>query len=76
MHMDDSDKRARLARQTNPFLTMKQAAFHLGLSLRSFQRLQAAGTGPRGRRHGRSWRFHIDDIEAWSRDSGTGGEHD
>ena len=50
--MDDSDKRARVARQTNPFLTMKQAAFHLGLSLRSFQRLQAAGTGPRGRRHG------------------------
>jgi len=74
--MSENDRRARAARGSSPFLTMKQTAFHLGLSLRSLQRLNAAGKGPRARRHGGSWRFHIEDIEAWSLAGGVGGAHD
>jgi len=28
--------------------------------------MRQAGTGPRCRLHGRTWRYHIDDIECWS----------
>lgn len=64
--MDDTARRAQAARETCPFLTAKQAAFHLGLSPSALKAMRAAGTGPRCRRHGRTWRYHIDDLEAWS----------
>ena len=63
--MDDIARRAQ-ARLTCPFLTAKQAAFHLGLSCSTLKALRAAGKGPRCRRHGRTWRYHVDDLEAWS----------
>lgn len=65
--MDDTARRAQAARDTCPFLTAKQTAFHLGLGYSTLKAMRAAGTGPRCRRHGRTWRYHIDDIEAWSR---------
>jgi hypothetical protein len=33
--------------------------------------MRAAATGPVFRRHSRYVRYHIDDLEAWSRESGA-----
>lgn len=64
--MDDVAVRAQAARETCPFLTAKQAAFHLGLSYWTLKRYRQVGAGPKCRRHGRTWRYHIEDIAAWS----------
>lgn len=73
--MNDTARRAQAARETCPFLTAKQAAFHLGLSCSTLKAMRAAGHGPRCRLHGRTWRYHIDDLEAWSQARARGGEH-
>lgn len=73
--MDDTAERARAARETCPFLTAKQAAFHLGLAYSTLKTMRARGTGPACRLHGRTWRYHIDDIEAWSNARRRGGAH-
>jgi len=73
--MDDTARRAQAARETCPFLTAKQAAFHLGLSPSTLKAMRAAGKGPRCRLHGRAWRYHIDDLEAWSMAHAKGGAH-
>jgi hypothetical protein len=68
--MDEDDiARAARARKGSPFLSTEQAAFYLGLSARKLQLLRAAGNGPRFRRHCRYVRYHIDDLDLWSRDS-------
>jgi hypothetical protein len=74
--MDDTALRAQFARKTCPFLTAKQAAFHLGLAYSTLKRLRRTGGGPRCRLHGRTWRYHIDDIERWSVGRTRGGDHD
>lgn len=71
--MDDTARRAQAARETCPFLTAKQAAFHLNLAYSTLKALRARGQGPLCRRHGRTWRYHIDDIEAWSNARSRGG---
>lgn len=73
--MDDMATRAQAARVTCPFLTAKQAAFHLGLTTSTLKRLRQIGCGPRCRRHGRTWRYHIDDIQTWSMARARGGDH-
>ncbi|MFS0771200.1 helix-turn-helix transcriptional regulator [Sphingomonas sp. 1P08PE] len=73
---NDTAARAQAARQTCPYLTAKQAAFHLGIAYSTLRALRAAGRGPLCRRHGRTWRYHIDDIEAWSAARASGGGHD
>ena len=65
--MDDEIARAQRARKGSPFLNTEQAAFYLGLSARKLQQMRAAGTGPCFRRHSRYVRYHIDDLDAWSR---------
>jgi excisionase family DNA binding protein len=72
--MDDVAERAKAARETCPFLTAKQAAFHLGLAYSTLKALRAQGRGPACRKHGRTWRYHIDDIEAWSNARRRGGD--
>lgn len=72
--MSDLAIRAHAARTTNPFLTAKQAAFHLGLAYSTLKAMRASGRGPKCRLHGRTWRYHIDDIETWS-SSRTAGAH-
>ncbi len=72
---DDTADRARAARATNPFLTTKQAAFHLGLAYSTLKAMRAKGKGPRCRLHGRTWRYHIDDIDAWSNARVKGGDN-
>ena len=73
--MDDTAARAQAARNTCPFLTAKQAAYHLGLSPTALKEMRARGTGPLCRMHGRTWRYHIDDIESWSKARAKGGSH-
>ena len=68
--IDDDIARAARAKKGSPFLSTEQAAFYLGLSARKLQAMRAGGTGPRFRRHSRYVRYHIDDLDAWSRQSG------
>lgn len=74
--MDNTADRARAARSTCPYLTSKQAVYHLGIAYSTLRALRRAGRAPVGRRHGRTWRYHIDDIEAWSRARSSGGGHE
>ena len=67
--MNDDIARAASAKKGSPFLSTEQAAFYLGLSARKLQQMRAAGTGPAFRRHSRYVRYHIDDLDAWSRNS-------
>ncbi|WP_312844737.1 MULTISPECIES: helix-turn-helix transcriptional regulator [Sphingomonas] len=72
---DDAAARAKAARESCPFLTAKQTAFHLGIARSTLKAMRLAGKGPRCRRHGRTWRYHIDDIEAWSAANARGSDH-
>ena len=65
--MEDEIARAARARKGCPFLSTEQAAFYLGLSARKLQAMRGAGTGPSFRRHSRYVRYHIDDLDAWSK---------
>ena len=65
--MDDEIARAARAKKGSPFLSTEQAAFYLGLSARKLQQMRAARTGPRFRRHSRYVRYHIDDLDGWSK---------
>ena len=67
--MDDEVARAARAKKGSPFLSTEQAAFYLGLSARKLQAMRAGGNGPRFRRHSRYVRYHIDDLDSWSKDS-------
>ena len=70
--MDDDIARAARAKKGSPFLSTEQAAFYLGLSARKLQAMRGAGTGPSFRRHSRYVRYHIDDLDAWSKGVATG----
>lgn len=71
--MEDEIARAARARKGCPFLNTEQAAFYLGLSARKLQQMRRAGTGPAFRRHSRYVRYHIDDLDSWSRDGTRSG---
>jgi hypothetical protein len=65
--MEDEIARAARAKKGSPFLSTEQAAFYLGLSARKLQGMRRDGSGPTYRRHSRYVRYHIDDLDAWSR---------
>jgi len=67
--MDDDIARAARAKKGSPFLSTEQAAFYLGLSARKLQAMRGAGAGagPCFRRHSRYVRYHIDDLDSWSK---------
>lgn len=65
--MDNEILRAARARRGSPFLSTKQAAFYLGLSVRKMAAMRLSGSGPDFRRHCRFIRYHIDDLDRWSR---------
>ena len=65
--MDDEVARAQRARKGTPFLNTEQAAFYLGFSSRQLQLMRRHGTGPLFRRHCRYVRYHIDDLDNWSK---------
>jgi excisionase family DNA binding protein len=64
---DDINIRAERARKGSPFLTTAQAAFYLGLCRQTLEKMRHKGRGPRFRKHGRHVRYHIADLDAWSR---------
>lgn len=68
--MDDEIARAARAKKGSPFLSTEQAAFYLGLSARKLQQMRAAEAGPSFRRHSRYVRYHIDDLDSWSKGEG------
>lgn len=63
---DDTD-RATQAKRGSPFLNTAQAAFYVGLSRRTLEKMRVVGGGPQYRKHGRYVRYHIDDLDAWSK---------
>jgi hypothetical protein len=69
---DDAIKRAALARRGSPFLNTAQAAFYIGIKERTLEEMRRGGRGPFWRLHARFIRYHIDDLDAWSRDNGHG----
>ena len=69
---DSPVERADQAAKGSPFLSPKQAAFYLGMSLRTLQAHRSAGTGPAYRRHSQRISYHIDDLDAWSKASAAG----
>lgn len=64
----DAIERAERAKRGSPFLNTDQAAAWLQLSGRQLKRLRALGKGPVFRRHCRYVQYHIDDLDAWSRE--------
>ncbi len=48
------------------FLTAREAAGYLRMSVYTLERHRSAGTGPRFRRFGRMIRYALADIEAWA----------
>lgn len=66
--MDDDIERATRAKRGSPFLNTDQAAAYLKISSRLLKRLRVQGKGPLFRRHCRFVQYHIDDLEAWSRE--------
>jgi predicted DNA-binding transcriptional regulator AlpA len=65
--MDDENERAARAKKGSPFLNTAQAAFYIGLSLRTLEKMRLKGHGPKFRKHGRFVRYHIDELDAWSK---------
>jgi excisionase family DNA binding protein len=74
--MDDEILRAANARKGSPFLNTAQAAFYVGLSRRTLEKMRTAGEGPRFRKHGRYVRYHIDDLDQWSKTHGQASTSD
>ena len=64
---DTDEAEADRARRGSPFLTTDQAARYLGLALRTLEKMRSEGRGPRFRRHGRYIRYHIAELDAWSK---------
>ncbi|MDD4617491.1 MAG: DNA-binding protein [Alphaproteobacteria bacterium] len=62
--------KASKARQGSPFLSTRQAANYLCLSFRTLEKMRIASNGPSFRKHGRYVRYHIDDLEIWSKGRG------
>lgn len=73
---DDEIVRANRARKGSPFLTAKQAAYFLGLQAKTLRNMRWRKEGPPFRRHGGQVRYHIDDLEQWSRQNGREGKRD
>lgn len=71
---DDENSRASQARKGSPFLTAKQAAYFLGLQVKTLTNMRWKGKGPPYRRHGGQVRYHIDELEQWSRENGRKGK--
>lgn len=67
--MDDENERAARAKKGSPFLNTAQAAFYIGLSQRTLDKMRIKGGGPKFRKHGRYVRYHIDELDEWSKGS-------
>jgi len=68
----NDDAQIGRSRLNSPFFNTRQASHWIGLSARHLERMRRKGEGPPFRRHGRFVFYHIDDLEAWSRSTGSG----
>jgi len=66
--MDKNNLRAQKTRQNCMFITTKEAGSYLCLSPMTLEKMRVTGTGPHFRKHGRHVRYHIDDLDTWSRE--------
>ena len=73
MDSDDDIARANRAKRGSPFLNTEQAAAYLKISARLLKSLRVKGEGPVFRRHCRFVQYHIDDLNAWSREQSAKG---
>jgi len=73
---DDENIRASKARSGSPFLNPKQAAYFLGLQAKTLRNMRWKGKGPAFRYHGGQVRYHIEDLEIWSRENARKGKRD
>ncbi|MDE2184202.1 MAG: helix-turn-helix domain-containing protein [Alphaproteobacteria bacterium] len=64
--MDDRSARAAAARTGSPYLNTPQAAYYLGFSQRTLERMRTLGIGPAFRKHGHQVRYLIDELDRWS----------
>lgn len=62
--------RASSARRGSPFLATKEAAYYLRLAPCTLEKMRIENRGPSFRKHGRYVRYHIDDLEIWSKSAG------
>lgn len=69
--MTNEQDRAAAAKKGSPFLNTRQAAFYIGLSHRTLEKMRPKKRGPAYRKHGRHIRYHIDDLDAWSKAQGV-----
>jgi excisionase family DNA binding protein len=53
-------------RVSTAYLSTKEAARHLNLSPRTLEAMRLTGRGPICRRHGRLWRYRLDELDHWS----------
>lgn len=74
--MDDMITRAAEAKKGSPFLNTDQAAFYIGLSRRTIEKMRIEGKGPRFRKHGRYVRYHIAGLDTWSAGHGQNSTSD
>lgn len=65
--MDDEIEHESIGKKRSPFLSADDAAFYLGVSPRTLQRMRQMRSGPSFRRHSRTVLYHIDDLDSWSR---------
>lgn len=65
--MESENDRAARAKKGSPFLNTAQAAFYIGLSQRTLEKMRLTGGGPKYRKHGRYVRYHIDELDDWSK---------
>lgn len=49
------------------FLTSRQAAEYLGISIRTLEKGRSFGSGPRYRKFGRNVRYTTDDLDKWAK---------
>lgn len=73
MDEDDQIARAARAKRGSPFLNTDQAAAYLKISALLLRRMRRDATGPMFRRHCRYVQYHIDDLDAWSREHSARG---
>jgi hypothetical protein len=69
MRVDAQERAARLetVRKISPYFDTVQAAFYLGITASRLERMRHSGTGPNYRQHGRFVRYHVDDLDSWSK---------
>lgn len=67
MDNESDNSRAEQARKGSPFLNTAQAAHYVGLSHRTLEKFRTTGRGPAYRKHGSYVRYHIADLDAWSK---------